>query len=72
MKDQVTPPHYRTYPVECIDMMLAIFGKEAVINYCYCNAFKYRMRAGMKPGQPADIDYQKEQWYLNKAKELND
>ena len=68
--DHVNPDHYKDYPVEVIDMMDAVFGTQAVINYCYCCAFKYRMRAGKKPDQPIERDYEKEKWYLNKAKEL--
>lgn len=62
------PKHYTQYPIEVIDMMLAIWGKEKVINYCILNAFKYRMRAGNKDSLVND--FSKEQWYLNKAKEL--
>ncbi len=62
------PKHYTQYPIEVIDMMLAIWGKEKVIDYCYLNAFKYRMRAGNKDS--VDQDLAKEKWYLNKAKEL--
>lgn len=69
--DYINPDHYKQYPVEVIDMMVSIFGKEAVINYCYCCAFKYRLRAGTKPNQPIERDYEKEKWYLNKAKELS-
>lgn len=36
------PKHYNSYPIEVIDMMVAIFGKEKTINFCLLNAFKYR------------------------------
>lgn len=29
-KDHIDPNHYKQYPIEAIDMMIAIFGKEAV------------------------------------------
>jgi hypothetical protein len=68
--DYIDPSHYKKYPVESIDMMESVFGAEAVIHFCYCSAFKYRMRAGSKPDQPVDRDFNKENWYLAKAKEL--
>ncbi len=64
------PQHYNNYDVEVIDMMEKVFGKEETAVFCKLNAFKYRMRAGTKPGQDADKDLKKEQWYLNKKKEL--
>lgn len=64
------PQHYNNYDVEVIDMMERVFGREAVITFCKLNAFKYRMRAGTKPGQSADKDLNKERWYLNKMNEL--
>ena len=66
------PQHYNNYDVEVIDMMERVFGREAVITFCKLNAFKYRMRAGTKPGQSADKDLNKERWYLDKMRELND
>lgn len=68
--DNINPEHYRNYSVECIDMMIAIYGKEKVATYCELAAFKYRMRMGTKPNNPIDQDLDKEKWYLNKAKEL--
>ena len=55
------PSHYNQYPKETIDMMVDIFGREATRQWCVMTAFKY-----------SDIkqDLAKEQWYLNKAKEL--
>lgn len=64
------PQHYNNYDVEVIDMMERIFGKEETAIFCKLNAFKYRMRAGTKPNQSAEKDLNKEQWYLNKKKEL--
>ncbi len=64
------PSHYTNYPCEVIDMMVAIWGKEKVADFCEINAFKYRMRMGTKPDNAIEQDLKKEQWYLNKAKEL--
>lgn len=68
--DFINPNHYKNYSVEVINMMVAIYGKEKVANYCELNAFKYRMRAGTKPDQPIERDLEKEKWYLAKANEL--
>ena len=62
------PTYFNQHPIEVIDMMLAIYGKDAVINFCLLNAFKYRMRAGHKDDITQDI--QKALWYERKAKEL--
>lgn len=64
------PAHYeREGAMECIDEMLLIFGKEAVMNFCLCNAWKYRYRASAKNG---DEDYSKSDWYLRKYRELKE
>ena len=65
-----SPPHYRSNGgMECIDEMVLIFGKEATMNFCLCNAWKYRYRANAKNGQE-DLD--KANWYIAKYKELKE
>ena len=64
------PQHYNNYDVEVIEMMEKVFGREATATFCKLNAFKYRMRAGTKPNQSAEKDLNKEQWYLDKMKDL--
>lgn len=64
------PKHYNSYDVEVIEMMRRLWGTEATILFCKLNAFKYRMRMGMKPGQSVSQDLEKEKWYLEKAEEL--
>lgn len=61
------PPHYE-HGMECIDEMILVFGKEAVMNFCLLNCWKYRYRAPYK----GDIEenMEKSRWYLNKYKEL--
>lgn len=66
-----SPQHYNKYPMETIDIMISIWGKEAVKTYCEINAFKYRMRAGTKPGNSVEQDLNKERWYLDMAKKLS-
>lgn len=61
------PSHYTQGRIECIDAMTAVFGKEAVADFCICNAFKYIWRTNHKNGEE-DID--KALWYLNKFKQL--
>lgn len=43
------PDHYQGKN-ECIDVMVAMFGEEAVKHFCMCNAYKYRFRADKKNG----------------------
>ena len=64
------PDHYNGYDIEVIDMMVRIWGYEATIMFCLMNAYKYRMRLGMKPGVSIEQDLAKEKWYKQKAKEL--
>ena len=61
------PKHYTNTSIECIDAMVETQGKEAVIQFCICNAFKYLWRHNSKNG---DEDIKKAAWYLNKAVEL--
>jgi hypothetical protein len=63
----IHPSHYNQGGIECIDAMVAAFGKEAVATWCKINAFKYIWREEHKNGLQ-DID--KAIWYLNKYKEL--
>lgn len=61
------PTHYETGQFECIDVMLETQGKEAVRDFCVCNAFKYLYRHRNKNGLE---DVKKAIWYLNKYVEL--
>ncbi len=67
--DYVSAPHYRKFPIETIDLMVKIWGKDKVADFCEMNAFKYRMRLGHKPDS-LDDDLKKEDWYLQKSKQL--
>jgi hypothetical protein len=64
------PNHYNNYDIEVIDMMERIWGPEKTAVFCELNAFKYRMRMGTKPDNNIEQDIKKENWYLNKMKEL--
>lgn len=62
------PNHYTSGAHECIDVMEAMFGTEAVINFCKCNIFKYRFRSNLKNGAE---DIKKAEWYEEKLMQLN-
>lgn len=63
------PSHYETGKFECIDVMQEVFGKEAVQNFCLCNAFKYLYRTKRKNGLE---DVKKCRWYVDKFIELEE
>lgn len=67
-RDNVNHPSHYQGKHECIDIMLAMFGKEAVKGFCMCNAYKYRFRAYKKNGVE---DIKKAEWYENKLIELS-
>ena len=70
MKDNVNhPSHYETGKFECIEVMLETQGKEAVKNFCICNAFKYIYRHNNKNGVE---DIKKAKWYLDKYIEIDE
>lgn len=66
------PNHYNQYDIEVIDMIIRIWGPEAAALWCDITAFKYRMRMGTKPDNSIEQDIKKEQWYLNKSKEIRE
>ena len=63
------PSHYETGNFECIDVMVETQGKEAVMDFCVCNAFKYIYRHNNKNGIE---DIKKAKWYLDKYIELSE
>ncbi len=64
-KDNINPDHYKSSTsLECIEAMEVIFGSEAVIDFCLCNAWKYIWRWKNKNGEE-DLD--KADWYVNEA-----
>lgn len=62
------PSHYTSRAHECIDEMIAVFGTHAVIDFCKCNAWKYRYRANAKGNYEEDME--KADWYIRKMMEL--
>jgi len=71
--EDIRPEYYKLYPMETIDMMVAMFGKENVATFCLINAMKYRLRMGYKKDMFNSIeeDLNKESWYLKKYRELS-
>lgn len=64
------PQHYEHGGMECIDEMLLIFGKDATMDFCALNAWKYRKRA-MYKGTPEE-DMKKSDAYLRCYKSLKE
>lgn len=55
------PKHYEgNTSLECIETMLVAFGREATMNFCMLNAFKYLWRYKNKNGYE---DVKKAEWY---------
>ena len=66
--DNINHPEHYTGPIECIDAMIAAYGKEQVAIFCKICAFKYLWRLEKKGD--SSIDAGKAQWYLDKYKEM--
>lgn len=64
------PPHYQPVDdgeiqIECLDAMIAAFGRQRVEDYCQIAAFKYQWRAGRKGDwSKEDEDKEKAIFYL--------
>lgn len=71
MSDNINHPNYYQGRKECIEIMRDIFGDEAVIGFCKCNAYKYRFRAGNKEGNSVEQDIAKAEWYEEYLHKLN-
>ena len=68
--DPTNPDHYKNHTsLECIEEMDFIFGYNAVIDFCVCNAWKYIRRWKNKNGVE---DLKKAKWYIEKTWELMD
>jgi len=68
--NNINPEHYKQLPKETIEIMVDIWGEEAVAIHCQISAFKYRMRLGHKEGQELSDEIGKIEWYEKKAREL--
>lgn len=67
-KEEINYPNkYANGKFECIDVMLDVFGADAIKHFCTLNAFKCLWESEKKN----DVDdIQKAVWYLNKYIEL--
>lgn len=64
-KDNINPDHYKNQTsLECIEAMEIVFGRDAVIDFCICNAWKYIWRWKNKNGRE---DLKKSAWYLARS-----
>ena len=68
--DSINPDHYKGGDKQVWEQMVALFGIDKYLAFCELNAFKYRMRAGRKPGQSSDQDIGKARWYEDHMKSL--
>lgn len=66
--DNINHPAHYTGSIECIDAMIAAYGKEQVAIFCKICAFKYLWRLEKKGD--CKVDAGKAQWYLDKYKEM--
>ena len=66
--DKIKHPAHYTGSIECIDAMIAAYGKEQVAIFCKICAFKYLWRLEKKGD--SSVDAGKAQWYLDKYKEM--
>ena len=67
-KDNINPDHYKSSTsLECIEAMELVFGEDAVVDFCMCNAWKYIWRWKHKNGIE---DLNKAKWYIDKAFKL--
>ena len=73
IEDKINHPnYYNRYSVEAVEMARRIWGDEALKQAAEITAFFYRMRAGVKPENPIEQDLNKEQWWLDYAKSLEE
>lgn len=65
-----SPRHYSIAPgLEAFDVIRATLTPEELRGYCLGNLLKYRLRAGSKPGQPAEKCLAKANWYRDRLME---
>lgn len=65
-----SPRHYNLYSVEAIDIVRKTFGDVRTASAAEIIAFLYRLRMGTKPENPIEQELKKEQWWLDKKKEI--
>ena len=66
------PSHNNRYSIEAVEMARRIWGDEAMKTAAEITAFFYRMRMGLKPENSVQQELEKEEFWLNYAKNLGD
>ena len=66
------PSHYNRYSIEAVEMARRIWGDEAMKTAAEITAFFYRMRMGLKPENSVKQELEKEEFWLNYAKQLGE
>lgn len=68
--DAVHPVHYMLPEgLQVVDVEMAMFGKQAVMNHCLCTAAEYILRSAQKNGAE---DVKKAKWWIDKWCELEE
>ena len=62
----VSPPHYNSGDIECIDAISSFLGEEGFRCYCLGQVVKYVWRAGKKEDMTTDLH--KAEFYLAMAR----
>jgi len=71
--DFINPPHYiQNDGRQTWERMLDYWTIKEVALWCKISAFKYQDRMGKKPNEDIKREEKKIEWYLNKAKELEE
>ncbi len=59
----------KAYEMVVLERMARIWGKEKIAEYCEMEAFKW-LQGSLGLDEPTRSDLDKEQWYLDRAKQL--
>lgn len=66
------PSHYNRYSVEAVEMARRIWGDEKLKWAAEITAFFYRMRMGTKPDNSMEQELNKEEFWLDIFKKINE
>jgi hypothetical protein len=66
MTSKIKPSHYRGVTSDGIELQAVDVGEAFDLNHRRATAVEYIIRAGKKPGEPAETDIAKAIWWLNR------